>query len=193
MSKKTKIGLVLLILFFLLIGYGFSHTNGYFHPKKNDMRISVGKELKVEFTDKYFNVGGNEKNHFVKRVIDGDTVELENGERVRYIGIDAPETVDPRKSVQCFGKEASLENKKMVEGKVVRLEKDISDKDKYGRLLRYVYQGDVFINLELVKRGYAHTYTYPPDVKDSALFLEAEKEAREAHRGLWDNCPYSNK
>ena len=87
----------------------------------------------------------------VTRVVDGDTIEIEGGEKVRYIGIDTPETVDPRKPVQCFGVEASKKNKEMVEGKMVRLEKDITDKDKYNRLLRYVWLDDVFVNLELVK------------------------------------------
>ncbi|TSC55244.1 MAG: micrococcal nuclease [Microgenomates group bacterium LiPW_31] len=135
----------------------------------------------------------------VTRVIDGDTIEIEGGERVRYIGIDTPETVDPRKPVQCFGIEASKKNKELVEGKNVRLEKDITDKDKYGRLLRYVYLGPsppvggsgqaIFINLELVKQGFAFSYTYPPDIKYQAEILAAEAEAREANRGLWAACP----
>lgn len=99
----------------------------------------------------------------VTRVIDGDTIELENGERVRYIGIDTPETVDPRKPVQCFGVEASKKNKELVEKKQVWLVKDVTDRDRYGRPLRYVYLGDpensntVFVNLELVKEGFAHS------------------------------------
>lgn len=125
----------------------------------------------------------------VTRVIDGDTIELENGQRVRYIGIDTPETVDPRKPIQCFGVESAKKNRELVEGKTVRLEKDITDKDKYGRLLRYVYLGDLFVNLELVKEGFAHSYTYPPDVKYQAEILEAERQAREAKRGLWRACP----
>ncbi|PJC27911.1 nuclease [Candidatus Shapirobacteria bacterium CG_4_9_14_0_2_um_filter_39_11] len=125
----------------------------------------------------------------VTRVIDGDTIEIEGGERVRYIGIDTPETVDPRKPVQCFGIEASKKNKELVEGKNVRLEKDITDKDKYGRLLRYVYIDNIFINLELVKQGFAFSYTYPPDIKYQAEILAAEAEAREANRGLWAACP----
>jgi len=125
----------------------------------------------------------------VTRVIDGDTIEIEGGERVRYIGIDTPETVDPRKPVQCFGIEASKKNKELVEGKNVRLEKDITDKDKYGRLLRYVYIDNLFINLELVKQGFAFSYTYPPDIKYQAEILAAEAEAREAGRGLWAACP----
>ncbi|OGG42492.1 hypothetical protein A3A21_02790 [Candidatus Jorgensenbacteria bacterium RIFCSPLOWO2_01_FULL_45_25b] len=127
------------------------------------------------------------------RVIDGDTIEIEGGEKVRYIGIDAPESVDPRRKVECFGKEAAEKNKELVEGKEVALEKDISERDKYGRLLRYVYVknadgAELFVNAELVKEGYANTSTYPPDVTQSALFREKEKEARVKKIGLWGSC-----
>ena len=125
----------------------------------------------------------------VTRVVDGDTIEIEGGEKVRYIGIDTPETVDPRKPVQCFGIEASKKNKELVEGKTVRLEKDITDRDKYSRLLRYVWVDDLFVNLELVKQGFASSYSYPPDIKYQKEFLAAETEAREAGRGLWAACP----
>ena len=102
-----------------------------------------------------------------------------------YIGVDTPETVDPRRPVGYFGKEASDKNKELVEGKMVKLEKDVSDTDKYGRLLRYVYVDGLFINVELVRAGYARAATYPPDIKYSALFMQAEHEARENNRGLW--------
>lgn len=125
----------------------------------------------------------------VTRVIDGDTIEIEGGARVRYIGIDTPETVDPRKPVQCFGVEASNRNKQLVEEKRVRLEKDVSETDKYGRLLRYVYMGDTFVNLALVQEGYAHSFTYPPDVKYQKQFTNAERSAREQKMGLWGSCP----
>ena len=124
----------------------------------------------------------------VIKVIDGDTIKLENGEVVRYIGIDTPETVHPSKPVQCFGREASNKNKELVEGKLVRLEKDITDRDKYGRLLRYVWVGDLFVNDYLVRQGYAYVYTYPPDVKYSEQFVQAQQEARENNRGLWAVC-----
>jgi micrococcal nuclease len=124
----------------------------------------------------------------VVRAVDGDTIEIEGGDKVRYIGIDTPETVDPRKPVQCFGVEASKKNKELVEGKTVRLEKDITDKDKYNRLLRYVYIGDVFVNLELVKQGFAYSYSYPPDIKYQDQFVKAQQEAQEAKRGLWGAC-----
>jgi len=124
----------------------------------------------------------------VSRVIDGDTIELIDGRRVRYIGIDTPEMADPRKNVGCFAKEAAEENKRLVEGKTVRLEKDISEMDKYGRLLRYVYIDDVFINDYLVRQGFARIDTVPPDVAHQQKFFQAESEAREQGRGLWDKC-----
>lgn len=128
----------------------------------------------------------------VVRVIDGDTIELENGQRVRYIGIDTPETVDPRKPVQCFGVEASNRNKQLVEGKRVRLEKDLSETDQYGRLLRYVYVNDIFVNLSLVQDGFAYSSSYPPDVKYQSQFTEAQRIALEQKKGLWDSCPASS-
>jgi micrococcal nuclease len=91
--------------------------------------------------------------------------------------------------VQCFGVEASNKNKELVEGKTVRLEKDISERDKYGRLLRYVFIGDIFINLELVKQGFAYADTVPPDIKYQDLFLKAQQSARSAKIGLWRACP----
>lgn len=114
----------------------------------------------------------------VTRVIDGDTIEIEGGDRVRDIGIDAAET-------GCFAEEATAKNKELVEGKEVRLEKDVSETDKYGRLLRYVYVNDIFVNDYLVRNGYAQISTYPPDVKYQDQFKQAEQEARKNNRGLW--------
>lgn len=124
----------------------------------------------------------------VAKVIDGDTIQIETGQTVRYIGIDTPETKDPRTEVQCFGKDAAAKNKELVEGKTVRLEKDVSETDRYGRLLRYVYVGDLFVNDELVRQGFAHASAYPPDVAFQDHFREAEQEAREEKRGLWAAC-----
>lgn len=118
----------------------------------------------------------------VVRVIDGDTIEVDIGGTlfsVRYIGINCPESDQPG------GSEATEANQQLVEGQLVRLEKDISDVDQYGRLLRYVYVGELFINSELVSLGYAQAATYPPDVAHTDLFVELEREAREAGRGLW--------
>ncbi|MCC6934545.1 MAG: thermonuclease family protein [Candidatus Yanofskybacteria bacterium] len=126
----------------------------------------------------------------VAKVVDGDTIEIDGGARVRYIGINTPETVDPRRPVQCFGKEASAFNKKLVEGAYVRLVRDISDTDKYGRLLRYVYLPDgTFVNLELVARGYAQASAYPPDIAHAKEFAAAQADARTSRLGLWGGCP----
>lgn len=130
----------------------------------------------------------------VKKVIDGDTIELENKQKVRYIGINTPELHDPRKKVECFGKEAMEENKKLVEGKMVRLGKDISETDKYKRLLRYVYlpteasPSGIFVNDYLLKEGYAYASTFPPDVKFADLFLFSQNAAKAGDKGLWSKC-----
>ena len=94
-------------------------------------------------------------------VIDGDTIALENGETVRYLGVDTPETVNPTKPVQCYGPEASEANRQLVGGKRVRLER-CPDRDQYGRLLRYVYVDGVFVEAELVRGGYAYVYDASP-------------------------------
>lgn len=122
---------------------------------------------------------------FVAKVVDGDTIVLSTGEKVRYIGVDTPETHHPFKKVECFGQEAFQENKSLVENKEIRLEKDVSDKDKYGRLLRYVYVGDIFVNDYLARSGYASSATFPPDIKFQEQFQNAESEARKNNRGLW--------
>ncbi len=132
----------------------------------------------------------------VTKVIDGDTIEVKSDSglsKVRLIGIDTPETVDPRRPVGCFGKNASNETKRLIEGKEVILTKDISETDKYNRLLRYVFLPiaggeNLFINDYLVRQGFAKSLTYPPDVKYYERFVAAEKEARENLRGLWGEC-----
>lgn len=129
---------------------------------------------------------------FVVRVIDGDTIELESGQKVRYIGIDTPETKHPTKSLECFGEQAAEKNRALVEGKLVTLEKDVSETDRYGRLLRYVYVDGVMVNELLVREGYARASSYPPDIKYQDLFSEAEYQAQQAGEGLWDKtiCEY---
>jgi micrococcal nuclease len=127
----------------------------------------------------------------VVRVVDGDTISASidgKTETIRFIGIDTPETVDPRKAVQCFGKEASDTTKKLLTDQRVMLEKDPSqgERDKYGRLLAYVYRADgLFVNQYLVEQGYAHEYTYNAPYKYQAQFKAAEAQARTLGRGLW--------
>lgn len=119
------------------------------------------------------------KNFTVKEVVDGDTIVLSGGQRVRLIGINTPE-----KGMYFFD-EAREVLEAMVLGKEVILEKDISEADRYGRLLRYVYVEDLFVNLEMVGKGFANVYTYPPDVRYTEEFLKAEREARSNNLGLW--------
>ncbi len=121
------------------------------------------------------------------KVADGDTIILRNGEKVRLIGVDTPETKHPRKPVEYYGKEASAFTEKIVEGKPVRLEYDWQQRDKYGRLLDYVYLMDgTFLNAEIIKQSYGHAYTRFP-FKYLDEFRQYEKDAREAKKGLWDD------
>lgn len=130
--------------------------------------------------------------YVVEKVIDGDTIVVEkDGERetLRLIGVDTPETVDPRKPVQCFGKEASNFTKSSLQGKNVQLESDLTqgDRDKYKRILRYIFLEDgANFNKLLISEGYAHEYTYQENpYKYQAEFKEAERQAREQKKGLW--------
>jgi micrococcal nuclease len=124
----------------------------------------------------------------VIRVIDGDTIEVDiEGvlHKVRYIGIDTPELDDERPEFCVLAQEATRYNRQLVEGQEIRLEKDVSETDQYGRLLRYVYVGDTFVNAELVSAGLAWAKAYPPDTKYQDILDEAESEARLAKIGIW--------
>ena len=118
----------------------------------------------------------------VIQVIDGDTIAIEGNYRVRYIGIDTPE-VHP--APEAYGMEAWEANRELVAGKEVRLEPDVSETDKYGRLLRYVFVDDIFVNAELVRQGLAEAKAYPPDTKYQDYLEQLESEARESGRGMW--------
>lgn len=135
----------------------------------------------------------------VKRVIDGDTLQIETGERVRLIGIDTPEmhisdklyrdsqrTKQDIRTIQELGRRAYEFIRNLVEGKRVSLEFDVEKYDKYGRLLAYVYLKDgTFVNAKIVEEGYASLLTIPPNVKYADLFLRLYQEARQNQRGLW--------
>ncbi|MFH1140382.1 MAG: thermonuclease family protein [Chloroflexota bacterium] len=118
----------------------------------------------------------------VRRVVDGDTIVLASGERVRYIGVDTPEVTG---TPQFFGPEASEANRRLVEGRQVRLGRDVSDRDGFDRLLRYVYVDGVMVNAELVREGFATSLVYPPDTRYAQCFSALEEEARESGRGMW--------
>jgi endonuclease YncB( thermonuclease family) len=124
----------------------------------------------------------------VTRVVDGDTIRIEiagKEYRVRYIGIDTPETGESGSPTECFGHEATERNRQLVEGTIIGLEKDVSETDAFDRLLRYVWVEDQMVNAALVEEGYALTSTYPPDVKYAELFASLQAQAREAGSGLW--------
>lgn len=179
--SDPKLKKIVAFLFsFLIVLLGFFLGAG-----KGTIQDTV--DLTQELFSKYLN-SEDESQVLVKRVVDGDTIVLENGEIIRYIGIDTPELESSSQSVQCFAQEAKEFNKRLVEGKEVRLEKDVSDRDRFGRLLRYVWIDDLFVNEYLVKEGYALASTYPPDVEYQDLFLEAQTKAKDENKGLWKSC-----
>jgi micrococcal nuclease len=129
----------------------------------------------------------------VERVVDGDTIRVRlagREETVRYIGLDTPETKKPGTPVQCFGKRASAENARLVEGERVRLVVGAEPRDRYGRLLAYVRReaDDVFVNERLLRGGFARVLTIAPNDRHEARFRVAEARARAARTGLWGQC-----
>jgi micrococcal nuclease len=132
----------------------------------------------------------------VVRVVDGDTIHVRVGgreETVRYIGVDTPESVKPGAPVECFATKASAFNHRLVGGEKVRLVPDAEARDRYGRLLAYVYRvrDKRFVNASLIRRGYAVPLTIPPNVAHARQFRHLASTARRAGRGLWSSCPAS--
>jgi micrococcal nuclease len=129
------------------------------------------------------------------KVVDGDTVDVAldgRTERVRLLGIDTPESVKPDTPVQCFGNEATTRLAALLPRDTpVRLVRDVEERDRFGRLLAYVYRqpDDLFVNLDLVRGGYAQVLTFPPNVAHAAELERAAREARSSSRGLWGACP----
>jgi len=124
----------------------------------------------------------------VVRVVDGDTIHVKlwgRVEKVRYIGVNTPETHHPTRGEEPGGREAAEMNRRLVAGQRVRIELDVRARDRYGRLLAYVWVGDLMVNAELVRLGYAQVMTVPPNVKHQELFVKLQREARDAGRGLW--------
>lgn len=156
--------------------------------KKADILTDISKELNLKSKEELKTL----RKEKVKRVIDGDTLEMEFG-KVRIIGLNTPETVDPRRKVECFGKEASSKAKELLDGKEVYLESDPSqgEVDKYGRYLFHVFteNGINYANY-LIANGYGYEYTYRVPYKYKKAYKEAEKIARNKKRGLWadDTC-----
>jgi micrococcal nuclease len=133
-------------------------------------------------------------NASVVRVVDGDTIVASiegRRETVRLIGIDTPESVKPDSPVECFGREASAFTASVLpEGTSIRIERDIEARDDYGRLLAYVYRADdgLFVNLDIVRQGYAAVLTFPPNAAHAPEFVGAAREAEAESRGLWSAC-----
>jgi micrococcal nuclease len=128
----------------------------------------------------------------VMRVVDGDTIIVNPNERIRLIGIDAPESVAPNRPVDCMGHESSQFLKEFLpKGTEVRLARDVEPEDRYGRTLAYVWVAStgVFVNAELVRRGFAQPLTIPPNIAHADQFADLARDARQADRGLWASCP----
>ncbi len=136
--------------------------------------------LAVIFADASF-----AKDYVVTKIIDGDTVQLDSGEIVRYLGIDTPEIATKDSGPEFYAREAARYNKKLVFMKKVRLEFDVEKKDQYSRLLAYVFVKDVFVNAELVKHGYAKAMVKPPNLKYKDTLVSYQKKAMDEERGLW--------
>lgn len=196
MSKVVKLfkftPVILTLLGIFLIVGAFSRESKKIDQNPTVNSATIKPQIAGESTNTETVIGqGNKITSKVIRVVDGDTIELESGQKVRYIGINTPETVHPTKPVECFGHEASAKNKELVEGKNIELGKDVSETDKYGRLLRYVYVDGIFVNDYLVREGFANSTSFPPDIKYQGQFLKAEAEARQKNRGLWNACSNS--
>ena len=169
-------------------------VNGNVHYLKNGAEAyNIMRDLGLGITNNNLNkiiVAGDY--YSVLRVVDGDTIEVNiNGktEKLRLIGLDTPETVDPRKPVECFGVEASNKAKELLQDKKVKLKNDISqgERDKYNRLLRYVYMEDgTLFNKLMIESGYGHEYTYVIPYEHQEEFMQAETYARENNLGLWN-------
>ncbi len=139
---------------------------------------------------KYFLVRKFPEEAVVEKALDGDTVKIEDGRLVRYIGINAPETRKKQEGdwiydPEPFAEKAKFFNQNLVKGKKVRLEYDTRKKDVHNRLLAYVYAGNVFVNGEIIRQGYALSYFFPPNLKYADKLLSLEQEARENNRGFW--------
>lgn len=184
---KIKINILFLTIIMSVSLYACNHKPvTVYYSEEGKFSIPFGK------TCNYTDV-------LVKRVVDGDTLLLENGERVRLIGIDTPEMHESSKlhrdsqrsgqdirTIQALGRRSYDFTRQLVEGKRVSLEFDVEKQDRYKRLLAYVYLKDgTFVNAQIIRQGYASLMTFPPNVKYADLFLKLYQEARDNKRGLW--------
>ena len=166
-SKSVKIILLILILFCSYITISISS-------------FLMGLFLKPN--------GSQYEEAIVLEVIDGDTILLEDGRVIRYIGIDAPEINSPYTEEECFGPEATVLNAAFVEGQTVELSKGLDDKDQYDRYLRYVYVDGIFINAQMISEGAAYASRYGPEKRFHQVFTQLEQYSKLKNRGMWDVC-----
>jgi micrococcal nuclease len=189
MSKK-RISILASLLFALFLLYNEQRTQVV--PGQQVLSAVQAQSETGSLATTTTSISTTTKNFFVvSRVVDGDTIEVTKDgikEKVRLIGINTPETVDPRKTVECFGKEASAHAKEILMGQKVRLVSDDTQTkyDKYGRLLAYVYREDgLFVNKHMIEEGYAYEYTYRVPYLFQKEFKEAQLKAQTEGKGLW--------
>lgn len=199
-EQLSKILVVFLFFLSFLLIFNINDKEVILSDEKLDLVANVWEENNEEYDYLINNeVDILEDGLFeVIKVVDGDTIKVNiNGEEktVRLIGINTPEVVDPRKTVECFGREASAKAKEILENKKVKLESDFSQDnyDRYGRLLRYVYLEDgLFFNEWMIENGYAFEYTYELPYQYQTEFKNAQRFAQDNKMGLWADgvCDY---
>lgn len=180
--KDRKV-ILFLAIGFLLIGTGFligRSANKTQSITESDSESILPSVISIAQTQNRKDSISGKAEVLVAKVLDGDTIQTSQSERIRYIGINAPEKGQP------FSSQATAENKRLILTKKVRLEFDIQTKDRYGRTLAYVFVGETFVNLKLLKMGLAVSYTIQPNVKYQDEFIKAQKEARNSCLGLWE-------
>lgn len=203
MSFKQKFSSTLVITVFILLILGIQYSYQYekAHPSQTvSTRADSVPDSKVQGTTPNISPTSNpiftpvltlptNETSLVTRIIDGDTFQIETKQKVRLIGIDTPELNKANaRDPECFGVQAAQQLSNLILNKKVRMEKDISETDRFGRLLRYVYLDNTFINQRLVDSGYAFASTYPPDIKFKDTLSLAQKTAQENKLGLWNEC-----
>lgn len=182
-SSITRIRFFLISLFisFFLLSLSIAISPSFQRPADTTSPTPTSYSEELGVTIESTPVPEGEKTK-ITNVIDGDTLKTENGKVIRLIGMDAPEV---SRGEECYAVESTAKLEELVLNKEVELEKDVSETDRYQRLLRYIWIGDSLINEVLVREGFAKVSTYPPDVKYQEKFREAEKLAREEGKGLW--------
>lgn len=188
MSKKN---ISLLITIVVAVYYAFTTTSSQTSPILGVKTVALRPTITL--------LPVQQDTFMVSKVVDGDTIKVTKNEAtytVRLIGVDTPETVDPRKTVQCFGKEASAFTKGLIEGKEVTLTTDPTQDltDKYKRWLRYVHLADgTFVNQQIIAEGYGYEYTYAVAYTYQQAFKDAQADAQKNSKGLWNSSTCSGK